>query len=358
MKTKQKTNPPRWWGETDGTDPDADKWRVDCPIKYKMALYYLFDEMGSAYFDGKSNESLKDRAIIEALEVIANPQSAGTDEESLAEMAAGLAEDTARYRRECDKLLHDLDGACFLKAVFSDKTFVGEVEARDRRYFLRRPNMAGMLRRLMAGEKADIPAVTEFLKAQTLDDEELKDPSINPALIRADWLNREFAEFADSYLSPWLDYVELPQTFATEKLRAEIAYNFGLFPLPFEYGLDREGNGTVMVSECLTTLLRLLKIAAAKMGGSGKVDGIAQVAFAKLCGVSVKTVQNWDKEKTSPRGLRYTPRFYEKDATAALVWAAKFRQAQAKTLGGYSGLVDDWGEAVRQYRIDHEAGGI
>lgn len=314
-KGKATANPPKWWGETDATDPDADKWRVDCPIKYKMALYYLFEEMGRANWEGKPCESLKDPAFMEALEIVANPQNAGTDAESLAEMAAELAQDKARYQKEDDILLRDLDRANFLKALFSDKPFVGEIEARERRYFLRRPNMVETWRRLLKDEKLDVAAIADFLKWQAVDDDDLKDTSNNPALIRAAWLNSEFAVFADSYLSPWLDYVELPQTFATEKLRAEIAYNYGLFPLPFDYGIDDEGNGMVTVSETLTSLLRLLKIAAARYKGEPrktatkrKSGGMGKQEFANRCGVEVRQVSNWNKDPPDC----YIPRMYDK----------------------------------------------
>ena len=345
MKTHRKANPkqargkvtaksPKWMVDDPETLEATDAGRKDCPAKYRGALYYLCDEMACADFEGRGGELLNNPAIMEALEVVTDPQSVGMDEKSLKEMAADLTEETARYRAEDDRLLKLSKKGNYLKGLFlDDKIFDDEIAA-NRRYFLRTPNMEWLLPELLEKENIDMADVAACLKRETLDDGLLKNIRLNPMLIVSHWLNNEFAFFADKYLLPWLDYVELPRTFATEKLRATIADNFGLFPFPFEYVLDREGNGTIIVSKSLTTLLHLLRIAAERQAATGRKrrkskGGISQKAFAEHLGVSVKTVQNWDNGKTKPDGVTYVPKAYLTDSKWAVSFIREYKFANA-----------------------------
>lgn len=351
-KGKRAERVPGWW--SDSEDPD---WKTNRPKKYVEALYYLCDQLGIALFEGRYGELLRNGAIIEAFEVVANPQSAGTDAAAVAEMTAEVTEETEKIRANYDSLSHKLETGDLLKGLFSGGyCFVNDDMAISRRYFLRRPHAANNLERILKSEKVDAGTVAAFLKTQTLDDCELKDP----VSIRINWLNSKFAFFADCHLSQWLDYVELPKTFATEKLRAEIEENFGLFPLPFKYGVNYHAPFKqcfdIEVSESLLSLVRLLKIEAKRQ--SATAYGMSQVAFARECHVSVKTVQKWDKGRISPRGLKYIPRIWEKDATAAATFAIRYKSRKGGIAGAASEAIKRAEENYHKKMMDDIAASL
>ena len=331
---RPKTNPPKWVDPTDETDARyKGAWARDCPAKYEIVLAYLCGEIDGAYFGGKYNALLANPTILEAFEILANPLSAGTDAAAFDEMAADVAEMAADWRKAFETLLNGRGAGAFIKGVFvSDpRGFISDELANARRFFLRRqiaPDVMRALLGLLKQGTMDAATIADFLKPLAPDEEDLA----NPVRVRADWLNEKFSYFADCHLMRWLDFVEFPHTFAVEKIRAEIADSFGLFPLPFSVSTDRNGREYVRVSESLLSIVRLLKAEAAKLG-EAKERGMSQVKFAKHCGVSVKTVQNWDKGKTSPPcGLKYEPRFYERDTLGAIVFAGLARAAKGGRL--------------------------
>ncbi len=327
---RQKTNPPKWTDPSNELDPrNKGAWAADCPAKYEIVIAYLCGEIDGAYFGGKYNALLSNQTIIEAVEILADPLSAGTGAAAVAEMAADVAEAAAQWRKTIGLLLADgRDAGGFLQGVFAydPRGFISDEAAAMRRFFLRREIAPQVLRALLKLKAADAAMIAEFLKPLAPDEEDLK----NPVRVRADWLNEKFSYFADCHIMRWLDFVELPHTFAADKIRAEIADSFGLFPLPFSVSRDRNGREYVAASPCLLSLLRLLKAEAAKIG-AGRKDGMTQKKFAERCGVSVRTVQNWDEGKTSPPcGLKYTPRIYERDALSAYVFAGLVMQTKGR----------------------------
>ena len=82
-------------------------------------------------------------------------------------------------------------------------------------------------------------------------------------------------------------------------------------------------------------------------------DGMEQSEFARLCGVTPRTVQNWDNGGFKKKGIVYNPKIYEHNRAAAVAFAVRYRTMRGEsTQGIIHGYAQAEKEAARRYTED------
>ncbi len=171
--------------------------------------------------------------------------------------------------------------------------------------------------------------------------------------VLADWMNYAFAGTGER-LAEWLSIADIPNLQRPlEKMRAAIAYNYGVFPAPFTWRAEC-GKAVALAGDELKTLAAMAGNARKLAGGGNEAHGAANPAdggdgkgvgrkeMASLMGVSEKTVFNWETRRTKPPivdGVEYSARIRD-NAIYARLYADKYKtgkKIKAAIIGGEAG---------------------